>query len=67
MNDERALSLGFTAGLQAAATAVAREPMPSAEADRDARVAELQRQYRSGEYRVDPATLASKIVDDHLA
>jgi anti-sigma28 factor (negative regulator of flagellin synthesis) len=74
MDDERALSLGFTVGLQAAAAAIAREPeriesahLLSDQADREARIAELRRQCQSGEYRVDASALGAKIVDDHLA
>ena len=74
MDDERATSLGHTAGLQAAAAAIAREsepvespPLLLDQADRETHIAKLKRQYQNSEYKVDPAALASKIVDDHLA
>ncbi|MGH9695952.1 MAG: flagellar biosynthesis anti-sigma factor FlgM [Bryobacteraceae bacterium] len=35
--------------------------------DREARIAELRRQHQEGSYRPDPADVAARIVDDHLA
>lgn len=34
--------------------------------EREARIAELRKQYESGNYRIDAAELSSKIVDLHL-
>jgi hypothetical protein len=35
--------------------------------DREARIAELRRQYLEDSYRPDPAEVAARIVDDRLA
>jgi anti-sigma28 factor (negative regulator of flagellin synthesis) len=35
--------------------------------DREARIAELRKQYLSGTYKVDAGKVAAKIVDDHLS
>ena len=37
------------------------------DADREARIAALRRQYLEGSYSVDPRELAARIVDDHLS
>jgi anti-sigma28 factor (negative regulator of flagellin synthesis) len=37
------------------------------DADREARIAELRRQYLEGSYSVDPREVAARIVDDHLS
>jgi anti-sigma28 factor (negative regulator of flagellin synthesis) len=36
------------------------------DAGREARVAELRRQYLEGSYRVDAGEIAARVVDDHL-
>ncbi|HMJ62718.1 MAG TPA: flagellar biosynthesis anti-sigma factor FlgM [Bryobacteraceae bacterium] len=36
------------------------------DADREARIAELRRQYLEGSYRADAGEVAARIVDDHL-
>jgi anti-sigma28 factor (negative regulator of flagellin synthesis) len=35
--------------------------------DREARIAELRRQYLEGSYSMDPREIAARIVDDHLS
>jgi anti-sigma28 factor (negative regulator of flagellin synthesis) len=76
MQKKEASGSEFVETLRAAAAAVGQQA-GTVDADRDAkpfevdqereaRVAELRRQYSEGTYRVNSAELAAKMVDDHL-
>lgn len=76
MQDKEEAVSEFAETLHAAAAAVGRggvsldvdRDSQSAEvdADREARIAELRRQYLEGSYRMDAGEVAARIVDEHL-
>jgi|GEM_PF-3107290 len=67
MSDARPSEL--SASVRGAATAVARQaekPVSAAIDSREARIAQLREQYRSGTYEVNGSTVGAKIIEDQL-
>lgn len=77
MQEEEASVSKFVEGLRSAAAAVGQQAGTlvadrvgqsiEMNEDREARIAELRRQHVEGSYHVDPADVAARIIDDHLA
>jgi|KBSMisStaDraftv2_1062788.scaffolds.fasta_scaffold16005_3 anti-sigma28 factor (negative regulator of flagellin synthesis) len=64
---ESVKTLGAAVGQEAAGLDVQRNGQPiEVDKDREARVADLCRRYAEGRYQVNPANVASRLVDDHL-
>lgn len=63
-----AAAVGQPVGQESVALDVDRDTRSAGiDADREARIAELRRQYLEGSYSVDPQEVAARVVDDHLS
>ncbi len=58
---------GSSSAGHATAAATAREPEDTAsDPAREARIAELRRKYREGQYTINPGAVSERLIEDHL-